>query len=83
MIMARLAMTLTHQDTDGYNISDFGTEDDGDENTTFSAKGDIDVTKNFSISGVFRYLRHNLDFDNQDFAFPATATQGLSDRYEQ
>lgn len=74
---ARLAMTLTHQDTDGYNVSDFGSEDDGDENTTFSAKGDIDVTKNFNISGVFRYLRHNLDFDNQDFAFPATATQGL------
>ena len=74
---ARLAMTLTHQDTDGYNVSDFGIEDDGDENTTFSAKGDIDVTKNFNISGVFRYLRHNLDFDNQDFAFPATATQGL------
>jgi vitamin B12 transporter len=74
---ARLAMTLTNQNTDGFNISDFGTEEDGDNNTTFAAKGDVDLAKNFNISGVLRYMRHHLDTDNQDFAFPATASQGL------
>lgn len=74
---ARMALSATRLRTDGINISDFGSEQDGDGNLTLSAKGDVDITRFFNIEGVFRHNKHDLDSDKQDFDFPATATQGL------
>ncbi|RME99026.1 MAG: TonB-dependent receptor, partial [Alphaproteobacteria bacterium] len=63
--------------TDGFNISSFGGEKDGDENITLNFKGNADVTPSFRLDGTARYVNRKTDTDAQDFAFPPTPTQGL------
>ncbi|MEM7068001.1 MAG: TonB-dependent receptor [Pseudomonadota bacterium] len=63
--------------TDGFNISDFGSEEDGDRNFTLNGRFNWDVAEGFSIDGTLRYVDRFSDFDAQDFARPATPTQGL------
>ena len=63
--------------TDGFNISDFGSEKDGSENVTLNFKGSADVTSNLKFDGTARYVNREADTDDQDFRFPATPTQGL------
>ncbi|WP_051559942.1 TonB-dependent receptor plug domain-containing protein [Marinobacterium jannaschii] len=62
--------------SDGYNISDFGTEDDGDINRTLQAKLRLALSERLSLKFNSRYVNRDSDTDDQDFAFPATATQG-------
>lgn len=73
----RAAFNAGYFNTNGTNISAFGSEDDGDKNFTASFKGDVDVTETLNIEGVLRYTDRTGEFDPQDFDFPATATQGL------
>lgn len=63
--------------TDGFNISDFGDEKDGDRNVTLNFKGGADITPNLNVDATARYVNRESDTDDQDFAFPATPTQGL------
>ena len=63
--------------TDGFNISSFGTEKDGDENLTANGKATWDITSFFTLDGTFRVVNRESEDDAQDFAFPATPTQGL------
>jgi vitamin B12 transporter len=62
---------------DGFNISDFGSEDDGSENVTLNAKTNIDVTENFRLDATARYVNRDTESDRQDFSFPFGPTQGL------
>lgn len=70
-----LAGTFLH--TDGINIAVNGDEKDAYENGTLNATADLDVTENLSFSLNGRYTRTDTQFDEQDFAVPATPTQGL------
>ncbi len=70
------ALSASGRRTNGFNVSDFGTEDDGDENTTLNGKGTVDITDTFQVNWTGRYVQRASGFDEQDFAFPATVTQG-------
>lgn len=71
-----VALSGIHQRTDGFNISNFGSEDDGSRNTTFNGKVNWDLTDHLKFNANFRYVNRHSDTDDQDFAFPETPTQG-------
>lgn len=71
------ALSARFRRTDGFNISDFGTEKDGDENLTLTGRFTLDVNETLVIDGNGRMVDRLSEDDRQDFAFPATATQGL------
>ncbi len=73
----RGALNLGFFRTNGTNNSFLGSERDGDRNFTASFNGDVDLTENLNIEGILRYTDKNGELDPQDFAFPATPTQGL------
>lgn len=73
----RVAVNAGFYRTSGTNVSSFGSERDGDKNFTVSFKGDADITDYLNVEGVLRYTNRTGKFDPQDFAFPATPTQGL------
>lgn len=54
-------------DSDGYNISRFGSERDGSRAFTGTAKFGVDFNEYFNIEGVVRYGRSSVDGDPQDF----------------
>ncbi len=62
--------------SDGLNISDFGSEEDGDRNRTLQGRAHLALSKQLDLSLNSRYVSRASDNDDQDFAFPATATQG-------
>lgn len=72
-----LALSGAFRKNDGFNISDFGNEDDGDQNTTLNGKLNWDLSDDVALDMTLRYVDRDSDTDDQDFAFPATATQGL------
>jgi vitamin B12 transporter len=72
-----VAVSAQWLDTNGTNISRFGDERDGYRNTTFGAAGGVQLTPILSIDGSVRYIDAQSEYDTQDFAFPATPTQGL------
>ncbi|GLQ06875.1 TonB-dependent receptor [Sneathiella chinensis] len=64
--------------TDGFNTSSFGSEEDGDRNLTLNARGSVDLTPTVQLDGSLRHVRRTSDTDDQDFAWPATPTNGLA-----
>ncbi|WP_375565884.1 TonB-dependent receptor plug domain-containing protein [Oceaniradius stylonematis] len=71
------AVSARFRRTDGFNLSDFGTEKDGDENLTLTGRFTLDVNDNLVIDANGRMVDRFVETDRQDFAFPATPTQGL------
>ncbi len=71
------ALSGAFRRTDGFNISSFGNEKDGDKNLTLNGKGTIDLGRNLQLDVTARHVRRESESDDQDFAFPATPTQGL------
>jgi len=71
------AFSVNFRQTNGFNISDFGSEKDGDDNLTLTARINADINENLAIDFSGRFVDHTNESDNQDFAFPATPTQGL------
>ncbi|MEA2951135.1 MAG: vitamin transporter [Alphaproteobacteria bacterium] len=63
------SVMATNYSTGGYNISRFGSENDGSRAGVVSAKGGIDFTPNFNVEGVFRYIDRSTDNDPQNFTF--------------
>ncbi len=61
------AFSVAYRQTDGFNISNFGNEKDGDQNLTLNGKFTFDVTSDFIIDGTFRYVTRDSDTDPQDF----------------
>lgn len=62
-----VALSALHRNTGGFNISDFGSEKDGDENTTLNGKFTVDLAPNFIVDGTLRYVDRTSDVDAQDF----------------
>jgi vitamin B12 transporter len=71
------AAALSSFRTDGENASRFGSEIDGFENDDLSVKGEAILTEAMRVNALVRRIESRQEFDTQDFAFPATATQGL------
>ena len=51
--------------SDGFNISDFGTEEDGDRNATLNGSFTLDVTEGLTLDGTLRYVDRKSDVDPQ------------------
>ncbi|MGD9915510.1 MAG: TonB-dependent receptor plug domain-containing protein [Rhizobiaceae bacterium] len=64
-----LALSGAFRRTDGFNVSDFGTEKDGDRNGTLNGKVTVDLTPDLSVDGTLRYVNRRSDTDPQDFNF--------------
>ncbi len=50
---------------EGFNISDFGSEKDGDRNGTINGKFKVDLTPDIAIDGTFRYVNRKSDYDRE------------------
>lgn len=62
-----VAVSGAFRRNDGFNISDLGTEKDGDRNATFNGKAVIDLAPNFTVDGTMRYVNRRSDTDPQAF----------------
>ncbi|WP_274627094.1 TonB-dependent receptor plug domain-containing protein [Arvimicrobium flavum] len=62
-----MALSGTFRRTDGFNISDFGSEKDGDRNVTLNGKFTADITPDLVVDGTLRYVDRESDIDPQDF----------------
>ncbi|WP_428700086.1 TonB-dependent receptor plug domain-containing protein [Stappia sp.] len=71
-----VAVSGAFRENEGFNISDFGTEKDGDRNATLNGRLNWDITEDLALDLSARYVDRKSDTDDQDFAFPATPTQG-------
>lgn len=55
--------------TEGFNISDYGSEKDGDRNLTLNGKGRWDITDDVYVDGNLRFVDRDSDTDDQDFSW--------------
>ena len=62
-----IALSGVFRRNNGFNISDFGNEKDGDRNATLNGKFNVDLAPNFSVDGTLRYVNRRTDTDPQDF----------------
>ena len=67
---------IAYRRTGGINTSQLGDEKDGDENLTFSGRGNLSLWSNFWLDGSYRYVEKHTDTDNFDFT--GGPTQGRS-----
>ncbi|MGC4024190.1 MAG: TonB-dependent receptor plug domain-containing protein [Mesorhizobium sp.] len=65
------ALSAAFRRTDGFNISDFGDEKDGDRNTTLNGRFNADLSENLSVDGTLRFVDRKSDIDPQDFSYVA------------
>ena len=75
--VSRSQLSMTRAITNGSNASFYGSESDGYRNRTWSADSSLRWDDGSELGLSARETRNNLDTDPQDFAFPATPTQGL------
>ncbi len=71
---AHAAVSIIDNKTGGFNISPFGTEDDGAERRKIRARGGLDVTPWLSFEGVVNKLENTADLDG--FGAPPGARPG-------
>ncbi|MGO4831246.1 TonB-dependent receptor plug domain-containing protein, partial [Rhizobiaceae sp. 2RAB30] len=55
------------RNTGGFNISDYGTEKDGDRNATLNGRFTADLSPALSVDGTLRYVDRKSDVDPQDY----------------
>jgi vitamin B12 transporter len=72
-----LAVSAHWLDTEGTNVSRFGSEEDGYDNLTVGAAGGLQLGPLLRLDGSVRHTDARSEYDRQDFEFPATPTQGL------
>jgi len=69
------AVTLQGRTSDGYNISTFGSEDDGGRLSTFAFRGGVEVVENLKLDGTLRMSTNRGDRDGfgelNGFSVPA------------
>ena len=70
------SLSGAYRETDGFNISDFGDEDDGDTNRSMNGKFKFYLTDSIALNVIGRKVNRNSESDKQDFAF-GSVTQGL------
>ncbi|GGF01425.1 TonB-dependent receptor [Stappia taiwanensis] len=71
-----LALAGAFRRTDGFNLSDYGSEKDGDRNLTLYGKGAWDLSETVRLDANLRYVDRKSDTDDQDYSFPPTPTEG-------
>ncbi len=64
-----VALSGAFRSTDGFNISDLGSEKDGDRNATLNGKTRWDINDDLYFDGTMRYVDRKADTDDQDFGF--------------
>lgn len=57
------------RNTGGFNISDYGTEKDGDRNATLNGRFTADLSPALTVDGTLRYVDRRSDVDPQDFTW--------------
>ena len=62
-----LALSALHRRTGGFNVSDYGSEKDGDVNTTLNGRFTVDLTPDFIVDGTLRFVDRTSDTDAQDY----------------
>jgi vitamin B12 transporter len=79
-----LALSGAFRRNEGFNISDFGSEKDGDRNGTLNGKINVDLAPNLAVDGTLRFVDRESEVDPQDFTFGSPTTgyviDGLDDR---
>lgn len=68
------SVSASRRVTDGFNISDFGGEEDGDENLTLNGRFNWDVAPGLSLDGTLRFVDRLSDTDDQPFLSPVLDT---------
>jgi len=63
---------------EGINVARMGDEKEAYENLTLSGKFGVEVSDHFRLDTSLRFVDADTESDNQDFAFPATPSQGLA-----
>lgn len=63
------ALSGVFRRTGGFNISDFGTEKDGDRNATLNGRFTADLSPAFTVNGTLRYVNRRSDVDPQDYSW--------------
>jgi len=71
------ALSASALNTDGTNVSRFGSEDDGYRNRTLYARAGWTPASTASLDASLRYRDSRSMFDPQDFGFPPGPTFGL------
>jgi vitamin B12 transporter len=74
---ADVFVSAGHNETSGTNVSRFGNEDDGEEDSSLFFNGGLRPASNLELRAFVRYVETKADTDPQDFAFPSTTTEGL------
>lgn len=64
-----MAVSGAFRRSEGFNISDFGHEKDGDRNTTLNARLNVDILPNLTLDATLRYVDRKSDTDPQDFTY--------------
>jgi vitamin B12 transporter len=62
-----VALSAAFRRTDGFNISEYGNEKDGDRNTTLNGKFNVDLSPDLTVDGTLRYVNRKSEIDPQDF----------------
>ncbi len=71
------SLSLSQFSTDGASIAASGSEDDSYDNLTLAAQAGWTIADALEIRATLRRTESQSDFDELDFAFPTTPTQGL------
>ncbi|MTI44270.1 vitamin B12 transporter [Roseibium hamelinense] len=64
-----IALSGAARGTEGFNLSDFGSEKDGDRNVTLNGKARWDITDDLFFDGTLRLTDRDSDTDDQDFTW--------------
>ena len=73
----KAGLTVSASESDGYNVSNFGSEKDGADQANLIGQMDLQVSEGLSLGLVLLANQTNTMGDEQDFRFPITPTQGL------
>lgn len=72
------SLSASKRVTDGFNISDLGSEEDGDRNLTLNGRFNWDLAPGLSADGTLRYVNREADSDDQPFMAPVQDTDSVS-----
>lgn len=62
-----LSLGATFRRSDGYNVSPFGSEKDGDRNATLNGRFAYDLMRGLTLDGTLRYVNRRSELDPQNF----------------
>ena len=74
---ADVFVSASHQATSGTNISRFGSEQDGERDSSLFFNAGLRPADHIEVRALLRYVDTYAETDPQDFAFPPTATSGF------